>query len=363
MKKTLVILFLLLNGAYAYAAPSDTDRQKAINDALTDVETNGSSIHKNSERILNSTEPKQAPSTHKRNFELAFQTDSYNYTTGDKWPYYYSKKYTTSDKIKRNGTLNGLFASTSWYGPLHTFNDFWGGGEIPNFARLEAELSDGKSSYSSYVSGKLRGISSWNFDARLLIGYDYALTHATDLTLYIGGAYQRYSHRDGGWVDFIVNDFARYTTITNQYYLPIGAETHTALNEDWDVNVKLEGDIVLAGNVAYHLNDITGTFQGTDLGTGQIVTITPKEANSSLNGGFGIRTSLKIIRKYKYCDFYIEPFLKFLYLNQSEKVQARFLGTNGKTYVSANPDGSPNKALWDAKNTTIDLGARAGVQF
>ena len=346
--------------------PSDFDRQKAIDDALNNTENSLSPVPSSNESYadtLNQAGPKDSLPVHKRYFDLAFQTESYNYRTGDKWPPDYSFLYTTSDSIKKNASLIGLYGSATYKGTLHTWDDTWSKEELPNYAKIEFEGSEGKSNYSSYVTGKIKGDNSWNIDGRLLFGYAHVWNNITDFTPFLGIGYQRFSDKDGGWVDFVVDSYEKYTNITSMFYIPIGVETHTTLNDQWDINFKLEGDVVCYGTTVYSLNDIPGDFPGIDLQTGLPIESALRKATSDLNGGFGFRTSLKLIKKYKNFDLYFEPFFKFLYLNKSQEAQMLSVATNGKTYISDNWDGTPNKPLWDAKNTTIDAGARAGVEF
>lgn len=364
MKKILFVFIFFLSCSRIYAdTPSDIDRLAAINDSLTNTETSLIDGSLNTSQV----EQQNAPRGYKKhNYELAFQIESYNYKTGDKWPYYYSTLYSTSDKVEKSGSLYGLYASKSWnlYAPLHTWSDLWKNYEIPNFVKIEVEASTGGTDYSSYVTGKLKGFESWDIDGRLLAGYNYAWSDTTSFTPYIGVGYRRFIDNSGGYVDYFVNGYAKYTNINSMFYIPIGVETHSQLNERWDMNLKVEADIVAYGTTDYLLNDIHGTFPGTDVNTGAPLTLSPKESNSNLKGGFGFRTSIKLIRKYKYCNFFVEPFFKLLYLNKSDPVQASSFATNnGSDYVSVYPNKSAYKPLWDAENTTIDVGARAGVEF
>jgi hypothetical protein len=301
--------------------------------------------------------------SNKVSFDLAFQTETFDYKTGNQWPYYYSLDYSESNKVQMNGPLYGLYVSSTWRGPLHTWGDFWGKEEIPNYAKIEYDALDGSSNYKSFITGKLNGINAWKMDGRVLLGFDHVWNDTTDFTPYFGIGFRRFSNKAGGWEDFVEKNFARFTTINTLYYLPVGIETHTNLNERWDMNFKLENDFVLFGKASFSLNDIPGPFSGTDLTTGQPVSVFLKETDSNLKGGFGVRTSFKLIRKYKLCAFYIEPYFDYLYLNESQKVQEKAIGTNGTNYVSAYPDGSPYTPIYEPKNYTLEVGTRWGVQF
>jgi len=214
------------------------------------------------------------------------------------------------------------------------------------------------------VTGKLNDFCLWNFDARALLGWDYKLNKTNDFTPYFGAGYRRLLDESGGWVDYFNYNYDKYPTVISYFYMPFGVETHTKINEQWDVNFKSEVDVVFYGTAAFHLNDIPGTFNFTDVNTGAVYVGRPLEADSTLNGGYGFRESLKFIRKYKYCDFYVEPFFSYLFLNQSNAKQGQIDNlTTGGTWVSVYPNGTPYKPLWLAKNSTVDVGARAGIEF
>lgn len=359
MRILLITLFLLFDITRTFAAtPSDADRQKAINDALINVESNlnsNPSIVRNTFNSTNQVEPQNQPRVHKKGFEFGFEEESYDYRTGDKWPPAYSLRFPVSDKVTRDGYLYGLHGSSTWVGPLQTWKDFLKHDKAPNFAKLEIEASKGNTDYESYVTGKLKGLKNWNLDGRVMIGYDYMCTPSTDVAPFIGIGYQRKSNNAGDWVDYNVDSYYRFTTITEMAYVPFGIETHTKLNERWDFDVNLEGDIIVFGRDEYHLNEVPGPIQGTYNGNPILIFI--QRSDSTLNGGIGFRAHIKLIRKYKYFNLYVEPFFKFLYLNQNQEEPIKAIGTDGTDYVSL------ASALWTPKNTTVDLGAQAGVQF
>ncbi len=297
--------------------------------------------------------------------ELAFQMAVNVLETGDQWPYYYSQIYSTSDQFKKTSTLFGLYGSHTWslYEPVRSWRDVLAHIPTPNFIRLEFEGSSGSSNYSSYATGKKQGYEAWEIDARALFGYDCVWSPRTLFTPYIGLGYQRFTDNAGGWVDYFVYDYASYTTQRSLYYIPVGFETLTQVNDQWDVNFKLEGDAVVGGQVDYNLQDIPGTFSGSDVNTGEALTLEPRRAVSDIKGGWGFRTSVKLIRKYNRFDLYFEPFFRYWSINKTEAVQAHSFATNGKDYVSVYPDKSAYKPLWDPKSATTTFGLRMGAQF
>ena len=244
--------------------------------------------------------------------DLAVQMASYLFETDENWPYYYSQNHSVSNKVEKTGALFGFYAAYTFslYEPLRSGKDILNH-ISPNFLKFEIEGSKGKIDYSSYATGKLDGFSAQELEARILWGYDFLLSRSTIITPYMGIGYRIFSDNTGGWVDYFVKDYAKYTIQTKFPYLPVGFETLTKLNEQWDLNYQLEGDFVIGGEVNYNLQEIPGTFPGVDVDTGAPLTLIPQNATSKLKGGFGFRTSMKLIRKFKNFDIFAEPYLKF----------------------------------------------------
>ncbi|MBF0594345.1 MAG: hypothetical protein HQL22_05190 [Candidatus Omnitrophica bacterium] len=325
------------------------------------------SVKEDNDVFMQPVVPQKTTHDRQHRAELAFQMASYLYKTADNWPDYYSEKYSESNKVKKTGGLYGFYGAYTWntFEPLRSWSDIWKKTPYPNFVRVEAEGSIGQVDYSSYVTGKKQGFDARELDARFLFGYDYVLNDSTLLTPYIGFGYRMFSDNAGGWVDYFVNDYAQYTTKTSIYYVPVGVESLTKLNEKWDLGLKLEGDLVVAGSVDYALNEIPGTFtQYHDANTNAPLNLVPRKASSRLKGGFGFRTSMKIIRKYDHFNIFTEPYLKLWYLRKTEPEQAHsFDLTSGGDYVSVNADKSAYKPLWDPQSVTAIAGLRMGVQF
>ncbi len=367
----------------ASAMPTDIARERAIDYELAAVEGSSNmpsyesaSVPEQQASVTNvdrpiqnangygyaSVQPQKTMLERRHNNEIAFQMASYLYETEDKWPFYYP--YTVADKVKKNGSLFGFYGAKTWSlsEPLKTWSDIWKTSPFPNFVKVEAEGSLGRTDYSSFATGKRQGFDACELDARLLFGYDYIWSTATLFTPYVGFGYRRFSDETGGWEDFVVNNYVGFKTETNFFYVPVGFETLTQLNDQWDLTFKMEGDLVVGGSVNYFLNEIPGPFTGTDTETGLPVTVNLQKSTSDLKAGWGFRTSMKIIRKYNAFDIYAEPFFKFWSLKQSDAMQEHAASAT-KDYVSAYPDGSPYKPLWTPQNFTSTLGLRMGVQF
>lgn len=302
-----------------------------------------------------------------RKIEIALQLESYAYETDDKWPYNYISRFAVSDKVERNGYLAGAYGSYTWrFGEaLGGVSDLWYQGPMPGIVKLEGEGSGGKVDYRSYATGRKNDFDAWDINGRILMGYDFQGDDLSSMvSAYLGFGYRRYSDDSGGYVDYFVYNYAEFPIKHSYYYVPVVVEYLKELNDHWDLTLKLEGDILIDGSVEYYLSDIEGTFSGRDVDTGESLILDPRNVKVDLNGGYGFGFSAKMIRKLQSHNIFVEPFVKFWYIDKSDEQQVHSYATNnGRDYVSVYDDGSPYKPMWEPENVTVKFGGRVGVQF
>ncbi len=302
--------------------------------------------------------------------EIALQSSLSKYEADEIWPFYYP--YSVGHAPTKKGQFWGAYLSYTYRRPyktpVHTWKDLkretGGPGTFFTFARLELDAAKGKVTYDSYASGKLERIPAWRANVRLLGGYDFTSQNDSFMvTPYVGLGYRRAVDKTGGWVDFIPTGYRRYEVLFDYFYIPMGFETLKHINDNWDVGFKAEGSIILGGTVTLAQSDIPGIFDSTDLDTGLPIKIHIKDADSDLNGGFGCKSSFKIIRKFSRFNIFTEPFFELWHLNLSAKNVSEALSTEGQSYYSAYPDKSPYKSIFEPSNYTLEYGLRVGVQF
>ncbi|MEI6437399.1 MAG: hypothetical protein WCO69_01460 [Candidatus Omnitrophota bacterium] len=382
-KSFILFLALIIYPLAAFAMPADDRRQGTIDRTMTLVEASLErapyaevAVEPETQAVVMPIEiaPRQeeAPVVTDRpvwerrhNNELAFSMGTYLFETGDKWPLRYSLLYAESDKVEKNGAMFGIYGAKTWRisEPLRHAGDIWRISPLPNVVRFEAEFLMGKVDYSSYATGKREGFDVQDIDARLLFGYDYVWSDTTMITPYIGVGWRRVSDTTGGWVDFIARAYEPFKTETSFLYIPVGIETLTQVSKQWDIHFKFEGSLVAGGATTIFLNDIPGLYTIHDVDANQDVQGVFQKSTSDLKGGFGLRTSCKLIRKYSAFDLFLEPYFKAWHLKKSEAMQAHFRGNNNKDYVSVYDDGSTYKPVWMPQNVTASFGLRMGMQF
>lgn len=286
------------------------------------------------------------------------------------WPYYYSGSYADQYEPERKSNLYGLYFSYThrepYNVPIHSIKDWMDERHIPffSFVRAELDASYGKMSYNSDSTQKRDGIDNWQGNLRILGGYDL-LSHDESFmaTPYIGFGWKLRQDNSGGWVDRWVYDDVPFEKFYNFLYLPVGIETVKSVNDTWDIGAKIEGAALLWGKVALNYGDIPGSFESSDVTTGLPIYVSPQDGEVDLDGGFGFKTSLKIVRKFEKYNLFFEPIFEFWRFKQSKSELFLSKTFDGQVYTSAYPDGSDYRAALEPASYLIQYYLRIGVQF
>jgi len=303
-----------------------------------------------------------------RTIELALQVAAYHYETKDSNPYFYSQIYPVGNDAEKNSNLTGVYGSYTWHifsrPPLQKWTEVFKHSPWPDFVRLEGDISLGKLEYKSYVTGKLDDIDAWQTNVRCLLGLDFpSYDGSFVLSPYLGVGYRRFTDKAGAWEDFMVLDHVEFPVKHSYYYLPVGIEALKHMNDNWDVVFKIEGDALLGGGIKFELSEIPGPLNGIDENN-QPVQVYLSDTVSDLDGGFGLKTSFKLIKKYNDFNIFVEPFFGFWRVNQTKPEQEHARGVNGGDYVSVLDDGiTPYKPVFEPLNYTTEFGLRLGAQF
>ncbi len=303
--------------------------------------------------------------------ELALQYASYNYETDENFPYYYSFLYDVSNQVEKSGGMWGGYLSYTYRKispyPIHNFKDLREiqGNPFFTFARLEGELSFGSVDYDSYATGKLKDKDIWQGNFRVLAGYDFLSQDETFMvTPYVGFGYRRVEDKTGGWFDDLLYDYGSYTNTYDYYYVPIGFETLKRINGDWDIGFKLEGDILVYGDAKFELSEIPGIYTVTDADTGDPVQVKISDSsNLKFRGGFGFKTSFKVIKKFVLYNVFAEPFFELWKISKTDSSVSWSTSADGKNWYSVYPDKSDYKPLYEPASYMTSFGLRLGVQF
>ncbi len=245
-------------------------------------------------------------------------------------PYFY--QYWESIPIKITGMMNSYYANYAYRpsesNPLNN--------TVVNTYLFDFRYAFGKATYKG--SGVSKDEENYNMEIRGMLGKDYLLMDDVLFTPYFGFGY-RYLYN-------VANDIRTsdghygYDRRSYYYYLPLGFKINVPhLQGPWSAAFNGEYDIFLRGVQNSDLNAVS-PYAGVNY---------PNLSNRQ-TGGFGIRGSVRLMYSTPKLDFYLEPFMRYWNIDDSEI----------KTETS--PDGTSFTGL-EPHNTTKEIGSKIGLQF
>ncbi|MBF0503886.1 MAG: hypothetical protein HQL14_02170 [Candidatus Omnitrophica bacterium] len=256
--------------------------------------------------------PKRKPNT----FEIAPETSYISYR----------ESVEGATFVKEKGAMNGLNANYTLHLPegesLYS--------QILSFSRFEGRFSYGKIEYMG--SNDFKGIDDYMAEVRTLFGKDYHIKKiSTTLTPYVGFGYRSlfdsfYEDKPGGYARWI------------QYlYIPTGAEVTTEMKNGWSISVKGEYDFFAYGYVTSYLGK---------MGLGDV--------SNPQKHGYGLKGSLKVVKRFKYFNLFLEPFVRYWHIKDSnfEWSTPFYIGSTRFHIGGTEPD-----------NTSTEIGGRVGIEF
>jgi hypothetical protein len=198
--------------------------------------------------------------------------------------------------------------------------------------RAETRFNFGSIDYTSEGTGSLDGIRDYVFDVRGSFGRTLQITDGAYVTPFMGFGYR-----------YLFDDFGGKATSTGSYgydrkaryiYSPVGAETIARLNKGWALGASGEYDIFWRGWQRSRLGD---AIYGVP------------SVNNLQKDGWGVRSSVKIVKMFPKVNFYVEPFFRYWNIKDSEETTIEF---GGYIVTAIEP-----------ANKTTEWGARIGVNF
>jgi hypothetical protein len=234
--------------------------------------------------------------------------------------------------IKIQGPMYGYFADYA-YRPAdpNFFNNF-----LTNVYMLQARYA---SSHDLEYSGDgvIKGKFGQSMEFRGLIGKDYFIGTNSIVTPYFGFGYRYLLDLGNGEINSTGTSYA-YDRKSHYCYLPLGGNAVIEMPDNWEVGLNAEYDILLKGWEKSYLSD-GDQFTGYN----------NPNVTSDQAQGFGVRGSIKFLKRGAKVDFYIEPYIRYWNIDQS-KIETEMV--DGQLLSLAEPD-----------NNTIEVGSKFGIQF
>ena len=200
---------------------------------------------------------------------------------------------------------------------------------------VDGRASFGQVDYDSNGTGSINNIWDYILEGRGTVGYDLQVMDSTRVTPYAGLGYRFLRDEVGG---FVSTTGARgYDRQSQYFYLPIGVKTMTAFANEWFLGLNAEFDVFLDGTQKSELGDAL-----SGLATLQ----------NDQNHGYGIRGSVQVVKAGDKYDFFVEPFVRYWNIGDSDFTAVT---TTGGTPIGV--------VGYEPKNHSTEIGAKAGVHF
>ncbi len=289
-------------------------------------------------RSINSPESFENDYRSKHQFELG--TELYGY------------KYTENIGVKVTGIKSGLLGAYQYRASnnpvIKTWDDFLHQTDKLNIFRFESRVTYGEVEYEG--SGTWHGIPDWNFETRGLVGLEIPLVNNVLLTPYGGLGYRYLYNQLSDYPASVVDGqqyYSGYDRESHYVYIPLGIEVQKQLAVGWFVSLKNEVDFFVWGKQHSHLEDMVdenGVNAGYD------------ELENTQERGIGWRSSVRFMRKTNSFDRFIEPFVRYWHIDDSE---VSFITNNG----SLTCQGDLCQAGTEPDNKTWEYGLNMGAKF
>ena len=246
-------------------------------------------------------------------------------------------RYSEPEFMRLKGYMWGIFGAvafrTSDNKHIKKMGDIFSGENSINVFRLDAKFSGGDLDYESDGTGKSDDLRNYMFEVRGSVGYDIPVRRASRITPYAGFGY-RYLKDDSGGTSTTTGALA-YDRESFYYYLPLGIETQTKFSNSWLFEMTFEYDFFLFGTQKSHFEDVLSGYN---------------TLYNDQDGGYGARSSFKLIKRNKDFNLYIEPFIRYWNIEDSD--------IDIWTYYDV-----PIGAGIEPANNTTEYGVKMGLRF
>ncbi|UCB56492.1 MAG: outer membrane beta-barrel protein [Candidatus Omnitrophota bacterium] len=241
-------------------------------------------------------------------------------------------KYEEPDIMEEEGAMYGVVGSYTYHNKL--------------MLRGEVKGSWGEVDYTSVDSGDINNIDDYMVEARALGGYDFPVSETTILTPYIGFGYRYLNDDMSGTVSTTGN--LGYERESNYYYSPIGIETITELDNDWFLGLTCEYDYFWQGKQKSHLSDARYYHPAWGY-------YTLNDVENDQEKGYGVRGSVKLLKKAEKVDLIIEPYIKYWNIKKSNEVVSSTISENGLWIITSTG--------YEPKNNSTEIGGKIAIRF
>jgi len=170
----------------------------------------------------------------------------------------------------------------------------------PSFWKIEGRFSYGRADYTGALMDgtplKISNINNYLFEVRGLKGLRRQDAPPSPVMPYIGLAYRRLAD------DSAARHPGGYFRESNYIYLPLGLDRRPDGQTVWSTGFTIEYDLFLWGKKISHLSDVDPRLS---------------DAENKQTKGYGLRGSVRFLRKGVRNDIIIEPYFRYWNIKES----------------------------------------------
>jgi len=336
------VLFCLIlnNPLLGRADQSQDERTVLINQQLNEFDSTQSHADGVSREFSNTTQPDTLKDSPNAQPEMPSPVDTrkrfvktrvHNLDVGSEILYYRYQEPNPGAGIKNHGPMAGYYADYTYRPASGNFLN----NPIANVYYLQERYAFSHNlEYEG--SGIVKGKHDTADEIRGLVGKDCFIRTDIRVTPYTGFGFRYLFDRGDGQLSS--TGYWGYDRKSHYYYLPLGADLAKEMPNNWEIDLNAEYDILIYGLQKSYLSD-GDQFNG----------LNNANFTNPQNKGFGLRASIKLLKRGSLVDFYVEPYFRFWNIEQSD--------------TKTGMDDGTMQTLVEPKNNTIEVGSKFGVQF
>ncbi|MDD5195651.1 MAG: autotransporter outer membrane beta-barrel domain-containing protein [Candidatus Omnitrophica bacterium] len=326
--KSLLLLVFLCIPATAFAALGKNTKSIAVKQALDQFEAQYYQVKPQCSSEINLAENEGLNQESEKNSQYAKSVEVYP-TESLSASEIFFKKHTPQigteiyyfhykeSGVTEDGHMAGLAGSYAYHDNI--------------MGKLEGRAAYGQLDYDG--SGEIDDVDDYTWEGRGLVGYDFLIADAYALTPYLGGGYRYLNDDTSGMTS--TTGAVGYERESRYIYSPVGLEAIRRLNNDWFLGASAEYDYLWRGTQISHLSDANSAYN---------------DPENRQKKGYGIRGSLRLLKKGEKVNFLLESFIRYWNIKRSNDVDWT---ANGVLLGSVH----------EPKNNSTEVGVRLAVEF
>ncbi len=244
-------------------------------------------------------------------------------------PAIFHTDYKEPGVMEESGIMKGLSGAVTYRGDNAL-------GPV-DMLKLEGAAASGKVDYRSPLAGAVNGIEDTITEGRILAGINVTTSGNVALTPFVGFGYRQLKDNGHGRLSSIGN-YMLYDRESNYLYTPIGLEISSKTPGSWKFGGTVEYDLFWDGTQYSQLSAASNeSYTYSD------------DLKNKQKKGFGLRASLKAIKKFQPFSLAFETFFRYWNLDNSKSCT---ILVNGEPRPFVEPE-----------NTTSQLGLNVSLLF